>query len=132
MAAAFPFLAIAVGATLLIEHLVKLHEQAEKTAEAQAAFGTSIQKSFNSLEDKFIEAGIKADELNKDHLGALAKQIELIDHQSLKELEGQFDAVDKAAESVLTKLTAHWYSLSKGSGGAAHAFPSLRPNTTHY
>ncbi len=31
--AAFPFLAIAVGATLLIEHLTKIGEEAEKVAE---------------------------------------------------------------------------------------------------
>src|SRR6202050_2794446 len=40
MEAAFPFLAIAVGATLLIEHLVKLHEEGEKLTEDQVKFGT--------------------------------------------------------------------------------------------
>jgi hypothetical protein len=49
MEAAFPFLAIAVGATLLIEHLVKMHEAGEKLTEDQVRFGTSVQNAFNQL-----------------------------------------------------------------------------------
>src|ERR1700733_3465926 len=69
MEAAFPFLAIAVGATLLIEALVKMHEEGEKLTQDQLVFATSVQSAFNQLEDKLLQAGIKADELRNDHLG---------------------------------------------------------------
>src|SRR5271166_1345234 len=63
MEAAFPFLAIAVGATLLIEHLVKMHEAGEKLTEDQLRFGTAANNAFNSLDEKISQAKIKADEL---------------------------------------------------------------------
>src|ERR1035438_1650130 len=42
--AAFPFLAIAVGATLLIEHLAKMRESGEKLTEDQVKFGTRSEE----------------------------------------------------------------------------------------
>src|ERR1035441_4309304 len=48
--AAFPFLAIALGATLLIEHLVKMHEAGEKLTDDQVKFGTAVNNAFNSLD----------------------------------------------------------------------------------
>src|SRR5258708_1556271 len=42
MQAAFPFLAIIVGATLLLEHLSKLKEKGDKLTESQLVFGTTV------------------------------------------------------------------------------------------
>src|SRR6202042_2705048 len=56
MEAAFPFLAIAVGATLLIEHLAKMHEAGEKLTDDQMKFGTAAQNAFNQLDDKILQA----------------------------------------------------------------------------
>src|SRR5260370_29417225 len=86
MEAAFPFLAIALGATILIEHITKLHEEGEKLTEDQVKFGTAVNNAFNSLDNKLLQAQIHADELRNDHLGALGKQLELIDKQSMAEL----------------------------------------------
>src|ERR1700692_3332063 len=41
MSAAFPFLAIIVGATLLLEHLHKLKEEGEQLTQSQLRFGTA-------------------------------------------------------------------------------------------
>ncbi len=71
MEAAFPFLAIAVGATLLLEHLTKMKEAGEALTEDQIKFGTAANNAFNQLDEKILQAQIKADELRKDHLGAL-------------------------------------------------------------
>jgi hypothetical protein len=60
MEAAFPFLAIAVGATLLIEHLVKMREEGEKLTENQVKFGTAASNAFNALDQKLLQAGIHA------------------------------------------------------------------------
>jgi hypothetical protein len=126
MEAAFPFLAIALGATLLIEHLTKLHEEGEKLTEDQVKFGTAVQNAFNSLDSKLLQAQIHADELRNDHLGALGKQLELIDKQSMAELVKSFEEVARAADVVMGDLKSHWYTFGIGSEGAKHALTGFK------
>jgi hypothetical protein len=129
MEAAFPFIAIAVAATLLIEHLVKMHEAGEKLTQDQVKFGTATQMAFNSLDQKLLQAQIRTDELRNDHIGALKKQLELIDKQSLAELAQQFDQVAKTADAAFAELKKSWYQFGSGSAGAKH---SLEEFTTTY
>jgi hypothetical protein len=124
--AAFPFLAIIVGATLLLEHLVKMHEAGEKLTEDQGKFATAVQNAFNSLDEKLLQAQIKSDELRNDHLGALKKQLELIDMQSMSELAHQFDELAKSAETVFADLKVSWYQFGIGSEGAKHALTEFQ------
>lgn len=126
MEAAFPFLAIILGATLLLEHLSKMREEADKLTEAQAHFLTATNNAFNALDQKILEAGIKTDELNKNHLGALKKQLELIDKQSMEELAHSFDVVAKAAEGVFAELKNHWYTTGIGADGAKSALSKFK------
>jgi hypothetical protein len=83
--AAFPFLAIALGATLLIEKLTKMHEAGEKLTEDQARFETAANNAFNTLDQKLTQAQIKTAELSNDHMGALLLKLRLIDQQSMAE-----------------------------------------------
>lgn len=124
--AAFPFLAIAVGATLLIEHLVKMQEAGEKLTDDQMKFGTTVQNTYNTLDERLIQAGIKADELRKDHLGALKGELELIDRQGMNELVHAFETVAKAADVVMKDLEGHWYTWGKGSEGAKSALEKFQ------
>jgi hypothetical protein len=124
--AAFPFLAIAVGATLLLEHLAKLHQAGEKLTDDQLSFGTAAQNAFNALDEKILESEIKADELKGDHLGALKLQLELIDKQSMSELVHSFDVLAKAADVVMKDLQGHWYTFGIGSDGAKHALEQFQ------
>jgi hypothetical protein len=126
MEAAFPFLAIALGATLLIEHLVKMHEEGEKLTEDQVKFGTATQNAFNMLDNKILQAQIHADELRNDHLGALSKQLEMIDKQSMAELVHAFEEVAKAADVVFGDIKSHWYTFGIGSEGAKHALTGFK------
>lgn len=126
MEAAFPFLAIAVGATILLTHLAKLREEGEKLTESQIKFGTAAANALGTLEEKLLQAGVRADELNGNHLGALKKQLELIDKQSMSELVHQFDLVAKAADVVFSNLKGHWYSIGIGSDGAKHALDDFK------
>jgi hypothetical protein len=127
--AAFPFLAIAVGATLLIEHLEKLHQAGEKLTEDQLKLGTAVADAFNALDVKILQAQKRIDELKKDHLGALKIELELIDKQSMAELVQSFEMVAKASDAVLKELEGHWYALGKGSEGATHALDDFQ---AHY
>lgn len=126
MEAAFPFLAIVVGATLLIEHLAKVREEGEKLTEAQAHFGVVAANVLNDLDDKLLQAGIRTDELNGNHLDALEKQLQLIDHQSLKELEHSFEELAKASDATMAQLKTSWYQFGSGSEGAKHALDEFK------
>ena len=126
MEAAFPFLAIAVGATILIEHLMKMHEAGEKLTEDQGKFGTAVSQAFNHLDEKLIQAQIHADELRGDHLGALKLQLELIDKTSMDELVRSFEEVAKTSDVVLKGLTGSWYTWGRGSEGAKHALDEFQ------
>ena len=127
MEAAFPFVAIAVGASLLIEHLVKMHAEPEKLTQSQQQFGTTIQDVFNNLDDKLLQAGVRADELAGDHFGALKKQLELIDHASLKDLVQQFDIIAKSADVVFAQMKESWYNFgSVEASGAKNALDQFK------
>lgn len=126
MQAAFPFLAIIVGATLLLEHLSKLKEKGDKLTESQLVFGTTVTNVLNGLDQKLLEAGIKSDELNQNHLAALNKQLELIDRQSMNDLVQAFGVVAKAADATFTQLKTSWYQLGAGSAGAKNALDEFK------
>ncbi len=126
MEAAFPFLAIIVGATLLLQHLAKLKAEGEKLTESQVQFGTTVANVLNGLNDKLLESGIRTDELNGNHLAALHKQLELIDHQSMNELVRAFDTVAKGADVTFAQLKTSWYQWSAGSAGAKNSLEQFK------
>jgi hypothetical protein len=126
MEAAFPFIAIILGATLLLEHLAKLHEAGEKLTDDQMKLGVAVQNAFNSLDEKMLKAEQRADELRGDHLGALHKELELIDRQSMDELVQQFEKVAKMADVVFADLKSHWYTFGIGADGAKHALDTFQ------
>lgn len=126
MEAAFPFIAIVAGAVILLEHLEKLRKEGQELTQAQMSFGTTIANVLNGLDDKLLQAGIRTDELNHNHLAALNKQLQLIDHASMDELVKSFDSVAKAADATLGKLKASWLEEGKGSEGAKHALEDFQ------
>ena len=126
MEAAFPFLAIAVGATILIEHLMAMHAAGVKLTEDQGKFGTAANNAFNQLDAKLIQAQIRSDELKNDHLGALKLQLELIDKTSMDELVHSFEEVAKTADVVMKGLAGHWYTFGIGSEGAKAALDAFQ------
>lgn len=126
MSAAFPFLAIAVGATLLLEHLHKLKEEGEQLTDSQMKFGTTVANVLNGLNDRLLEAGIRADNLRGNHLAALEKQLQLIDHTSMAELTRAFDTIAVKADATFTLLRTGWYQFGAGSAGAKHALESFK------
>ncbi len=126
MEAAFPFLAIAALAGILIEHLHAMHEAGEKLTDDQMSFGTAIQNTFNSLDAKLLSSQLKTDELRNNHIGALKIQLEQIDKTSLGELVHSFEEVAKSADSVMKDLQGHWYTFGQGSDGADHALKGFK------
>jgi hypothetical protein len=128
--AVFALIGIVVEAGKKIQDFIKKNsEAAEKLRESQEAFGLTVQKVYNSYAAKLLEAGIKADELRHDHLGALHKQLELIDQQGFDQLAGAFDKLSQAAQKTFDGLKSDWLdtvrtflttgSVAAGSSGVA-------------
>jgi hypothetical protein len=126
MEAAFPFLAIALGATLLLEHLAKIREEGEKAAAAQADFGITANKSFMALDQELLRAGIEMDELSGNHMAALRKELQEINNTSLQKLMSEFDILAKGAEAALDGLKTSWYQFGAGSAGAKHSLEEFK------
>jgi hypothetical protein len=99
--AAFPWLAVILGATLLIEHLSKLKENGDKTAEAWKHIETEGTHALNKMGDELLQVEAQSDRLSGNSLAALQKQLLLIDHQSMSELESTFDALASKIDTVL-------------------------------
>lgn len=113
-----------------IEKLATMHDSAKKLAEDQVAFQTALQEAFNSLNDKLIEAGRETDKLRNDHLGALDKELQLINNASMRELVQSFGLVEKAADSLFKEMEGHWYTFGIGSDGAKHALDEFHTKYT--
>ncbi len=124
--AAFPYAAIGLAVVLILEHFKKMREAGIQLTEDQLKFKTAAENAFNSLEQKLLQAGIRADELRNDHLGALHLQLELINRQSMNELVQQFGVLAKAADVVMKELSSHWYTFGIGSDGAKHALSQFQ------
>jgi uncharacterized protein YdcH (DUF465 family) len=131
--AALP-VAAAVGAIgLLVNIAVEVaakvkewREEQEKLSTELTHFGTSVNESFQSLDDKILEASQRADELRNDHLGALRKELELINHASMADLVHELETIAKAADPVFKMLEGHWYTFGIGSEGARHSLDQFK------
>jgi len=131
--AALPFAAAAGGALLLVNTAIEVatkirewREAQEKLTAEQTRFGTAVNESFQGLNDRLLQAQQRADELRNDHLGALQKQLELIDHASMQDLVKEFETISKAADGTFKLLAGHWYTLGIGSAGATHALEQFK------
>jgi len=119
-------LLLAGGIVEAVEKIREMREEHEKLAEEMTNFGTAAQNAFNALDEKLLESEKKTDELRNDHLGALRLQLELINRQSMGELEKAFDDLSKKTDVVFEKLKSHWYTLGIGSDGAKHALEQFQ------
>jgi hypothetical protein len=126
MEAAFPFLAIAALAGILIEHLHAMHEAGKKLTDDQLNFGASVSSAFRSLDEKLLQAQIRTDELRNDHVGALKHELQMIDMQSMDELVKTFDGLAKAADATMKDIQGHWYSFGIGSDGARDSLKNFQ------
>ena len=119
------FAAIAIIGKLIDKHR-ELKQEAFALEQAQNNLAATIGSAFSSLNDKLLQAGVKADDLRGNHLAALKKELELIDHQSMNELAQSFSQLSQAAERSFAQLKAHWYQFGSGSEGAKHSLEEFQ------
>jgi hypothetical protein len=104
LAAAFPFVAIGLGATLLIKHLEEMHKAAEKAEDAQRNAGIVGVDTLDKLKDKLAEARMKFDELSGKGADALKIKLQLLSSGALKELTESFNSLTKAMDTAFTDM----------------------------
>jgi hypothetical protein len=134
MSMAFAPLAIMEMVEWLAKGLGKLEEWREaskKLAEAEEKFKDVGLDAFNSVDEKIIEAEKKTDELAGDHLGALQKQLKLIDMATMKDLVASFAEITKSADEFFKAVQGHWYTFGVGSDGATNALKDFKGQYDH-
>jgi hypothetical protein len=102
MEAAFPFLAIILGATLLIEHLTKIGDASEKAAEAGRKMAEDMTLSGNKAEEAYIDA-----EIEVRNLAGLPAWDLLADKLRLKDVDRGIENVNRLSKSLDDLLKAH-------------------------
>ncbi len=112
--------AIGVIGKLIAAH-AELKEKIRESGQEFAKAGNEGSQAMLALEDKLLQSGIKVDELTKNHLDALHKQLQLIDNQSLNELIETFGKFSGFADAVFAQLKTSWYEFGSGSAGAKNA-----------
>ena len=116
MEAAFPFLAIAVGATFLIEKLTKLGDEAAKSGKEWTAISEDVSKWGENSRKELLDVQIQLDKLNGDKLKELQDTLKKIDLTTLEHLKSEFDGVSKKADEAFTKMRSGWLMTQIGMG----------------
>jgi hypothetical protein len=130
---ALPFAMTAAGFALVAEMVVKGVEAynayrmaAERLGDETTQMHTSLQDVLNGISDRVLEASKETDDLTGNHLGALNKELTLINHQDMGELRRAFEDIAKTADTTFTQLKASWYQFGIGSDGARHALDAFK------
>jgi hypothetical protein len=116
MQAAFPFLAIAVGATFLIEKLMKIGEEAGKSGQAWTAISDDVAKWGENSKKELLDVQIQLDKLNGDKLKELGDTLKRIDLTTLDHLKGEFDGLGKKVDETFTKMRSNAFMTFIGMG----------------
>jgi hypothetical protein len=109
MEAAFPFLAIAVGAKILIDHLEKTGDSAAKVSAAWSKVGDIGAEAFDKMQGKLTAAQIRADELAGNHLAALELKLRQIDHSTMQDVISEIDKMGAAADEAFKQSEHGWF-----------------------
>jgi hypothetical protein len=111
-----------IAAIAIISKLIAKNEEAkEKLSQGWDKFDIETSTVFGDLDEKMLKVGKTADELAGRHLAALQKELELIDHTSLKELAQEFGKLEKAGHTLMVEMKSSWYEIRMGSQGAENA-----------
>ena len=113
MEMAFPFLAIILGATLLIEHLMKVGEAAEKAAEAGRTLGEDLDKGIIKAKEGMIDAAIEIRKLaGEPAWDLLEEKLKLQDAnegiENVRQLKKEIDELLKAHGETSNWAPWHW------------------------
>jgi hypothetical protein len=116
MSAAFPLIAIAAGATVLIEKLMKMGDEAAKSGKAWTAISDDIAKWGETSKEELLDVQIQLDKLSGDKLKELQDTLKKIDLTTMDHLKSEFDSVGKKVDEQFTKMRSGWLMTQLGMG----------------
>jgi hypothetical protein len=116
MEAAFPVLAIAVGATFLIEKLMKIGDEAGKSGQAWTSISDDVAKWGENSRKELLDVQIQLDKLNGDKLKELGDTLKRIDLTTLDHLKGEFDGLGKKVDETFAKMRSNSFLTFIGMG----------------
>jgi hypothetical protein len=125
MEAAFPFLAIAVGATFLIEKLLKIGETADKSSKEWAAISDETAKWGENSKKELLDVQIQIDKLNHDKLKELQDTLKKIDLTTLEHLKAEFDGVGKKSDEAFAKMRSNSVLTFLGMGNGVEGVQKM-------
>ena len=128
MEAAFPFLAIILGATLLIEHLVKVSDAADKAAEAGQKLTDGMADGINKADQEIVKSEIEIRKLAGDPAwDLLAQEMQLKDaakgFENVSHLEGKVKELLETAHASSNWNPFNWFD---NSGDVANKVKTLK------
>src|ERR1700690_3755260 len=98
---------IEIGAKL-IEKIQEIRKHADEVDAAWQKVQDDAEQSFTHTGDEILRVGAQIDDLNRNKLAALEKNLELIDHASLAELAKQVQQIAKDTDDAFTKMQTWW------------------------
>jgi hypothetical protein len=116
MEAAFPFLAIILGATLLVEKIMKMSDEVSKSGQAWTAISDEIAKWGENSKKELLDVAIQLDRLNGDKLKELQDTLKKLDLTTLDHLKSEFDGVGKHVDEAFTKMRSNSVLTFLGMG----------------
>jgi lambda family phage tail tape measure protein len=143
LAAAFDSIAIITIIGIIAEMIDKLKDfadQAEKIEKAWDDFGLSGQKALSGLHEEFLSLQIQLDKLANDNAKALRDQLQLIDAQSLSNLQKQFEQLSTESDKAFDAMRQSWFktlltfgnnsTVTSVEGGIGEFFTALWDKVT--
>jgi hypothetical protein len=121
-----PVIGVVAAIAVIAKLIAKSDEAKSKMAESAAAAVHGDTEVFNGLDDKLLEVEKRTDELVGNHLGALRRELTLLDHASLKELEQAFDHFAKDASQRIKDVAGNWYDFALVTSGQGHALQEFK------
>lgn len=102
-----------------IEKISELAEHSQKVAEAWQKVDDDTAAALAHIGDEILKVEAHIDELTGDHLGALGKTLELLDHTTLQNLAKEITTIQKDVDAAFTETKSWWdYLATFGQGNA--------------
>jgi hypothetical protein len=121
MSAAFNSVAVLALIELIVkvaEKVQQWREQAQKAAEAWQAADADIIQSTRKLDEQLLQLQARLDELAGDHVGALHRELQLIDLQTFDHLSEQIKKLVKDTDAAFAALDVSGFEKFFGGENA--------------
>jgi hypothetical protein len=124
LSAAFTATAVLFLLEALVQGIEKLQQWAKAAHEIQEAWDAvdkAQQKLFANLDDNLLKAEERTAELTGNSLEAMRIKLQLINNQSLGELDSELEKLGAEADKAFEKMDRNWFSKLLGLEGSEDA-----------